>query len=100
MTSVADLDPEALARLATPANLRRGQAIVEQKGVELTAFEPPRVTAKVGGVAAADQRRTVELVVSPAGLKWSCTCTKRADLFCKHCVAAALVACQQEKIRA
>jgi uncharacterized Zn finger protein len=93
MPSVADLaEPEALAHLATPANLRLGHEILNQGGVELIRFEPFRISAKVGGVSAADQRRTVELVSGPAGLKWSCTCTKREDLFCKHCVATALVA--------
>jgi uncharacterized Zn finger protein len=93
MQSVADLvEPEALAHLATPANLRLGRNILDQGGVEPTRSESFRVHAKVGGVAAADQRRTVELISGPAGLQWSCTCTKRADLFCKHCVAAALIA--------
>jgi hypothetical protein len=70
MPSVADLaEPAALARLGTPANLRLGQEILDQGGVELTRFEPLRVSAIVGGVAAADQRRSVELVSSPAGLE-------------------------------
>ncbi len=31
--------------------------------------------------------------VTPLGLAWECTCTtKRRDIFCKHCVAAALAA--------
>jgi uncharacterized Zn finger protein len=93
MQSVADLaEPKALADLATPANLRLGREILDQGGVELTRLEPLHVSAKVGGVAAADQRRTVELISGPAGLAWSCTCTKRKDLFCKHGVAAALAA--------
>jgi uncharacterized Zn finger protein len=96
MPSVADLvEPEAVSHLATPSNLRLGRDILDQGGVELTRFEPSHVSAKVGGVAAADQRRTVELISGPAGLEWSCTCTRREDLFCKHCVAAALVARQK-----
>jgi uncharacterized Zn finger protein len=93
MPSVADLvEPEALARLATPANLRLGHEIVDQGGVELVRFEPLRVSGKVGAVAAASQRRTVELVSGSGGLEWSCACTRRRELFCKHCVAIALVA--------
>ncbi len=83
---------ETFIRLATPAHLRLGQEIVDQEGVELIRSDPLQVRAKVGGVAAARQRRTVELVASPAGLAWSCSCSKRKDLFCKHCVATALVA--------
>jgi uncharacterized Zn finger protein len=96
MRSVADLvEPEAVARLATPSNRRLGREILDQGGIELIRVEPLRISAKVGGVAAADQRRTVELISGPAGLEWSCTCTRREDLFCKHCVAAALVARQK-----
>jgi uncharacterized Zn finger protein len=98
MQPVADLvEPEAVTQLATPSNLRLGQDILDQGGVELTRFEPLRVTAKVGGVAAADQRRTVELVSGAAGLEWSCTCTRREGLFCKHCVATALFARQKAR---
>jgi uncharacterized Zn finger protein len=92
MPAVADLvDHGVLARLATPANLRLGRRIVDQGGVELAAMGPLRISAKVGGFAAAVQRRLVELAHGAAGLKWSCTCTSRRDLFCKHCVATALV---------
>ncbi len=92
MPAVADLvDHRVLARLATPANLRLGRKIVDQGGVELTQLGPLQASAKVGGVAAAVQRRKVELAHGTAGLKWSCACTSRKDLFCKHCVATALV---------
>jgi uncharacterized Zn finger protein len=79
---------EALAILARPANLRLGREIVATGGVELVEFEPPRVVAKVTG----GQRRTVELEVEGGRLRFRCSCTSRADLFCKHCVAAAIVA--------
>jgi uncharacterized Zn finger protein len=91
MTSVADLlGPEILARLAKPANLRLGREIVEDGGVAWIGAGPTTVAAKVGGVPAAEQRRTVELRATQAGLEWSCACTRRKDLFCKHCVAVAL----------
>lgn len=91
MLTVADLTrPDALKTLATPANVRLGQAIVDQQGVAFVTFDPARITAKVGAVPAADQRRTVELTAEPSGLRWSCTCSRRPDLFCKHCVATAL----------
>jgi uncharacterized Zn finger protein len=91
MCSLADLlVPDALARLAKPANLRLGRAIVEEGGVELVRVEPARITARVGGTPAAPQRRTVELKAAFGKLDWSCACTGRRDLFCKHCIAAAM----------
>lgn len=96
MPSIVDLvQPHLLAGLATPANLRLGREIADQGGVALQTATPMRVEAKVGGVAAAGQRRTVELAAEPGGLRWSCACSRRADLFCKHCVAAAMVALQK-----
>lgn len=92
MPSVADLvEPEALVTLATPANLHLGRQILEEGSVELTQLGPLRVEARVGGGALSGQRRTVTLVSAPDGLQWSCTCTRRKDLFCKHCAAAALL---------
>ena len=96
MQSVTDLVHHGvLVRLATPANLRLGRKIVDQGGVELAPSGPLRASAKVGGVAAAGQRRTVELTSTASGLEWSCTCTTRRYLFCKHCVATALVLREQ-----
>jgi len=92
MQSVTDfVHHGVLVRLATPANLRLGRKIVDQGGVELAPYGPLRVSAKVGGVAAAGQLRTVELTSSASRLAWSCTCTTHKDLFCEHCVATALV---------
>ena len=97
MPSVVELsEPNELKRLATPANLRLRQEIIAQDGVTLLEVTPQQVTAKVGGVPAADGRRTVTLKVGQSGLQWSCTCTKR-DLFCKHGVAAALAMASSER---
>jgi uncharacterized Zn finger protein len=91
MSALADLlAPDALAKLSTPANLRLGRAIADEGGVEFTGVEPANVTARVGGTPAAPQRRTVELNAASGKLEWSCACTRRGDLFCKHCVAAAI----------
>jgi hypothetical protein len=100
LASVADLvEPERLEALATPANLRLGRSIAADKGVEFSEFEPLLVRARVGGTADADQRRTVVLQSTSAGLEWSCTCTSAKTLFCKHCVAAALVTWEQAPTR-
>jgi uncharacterized Zn finger protein len=88
MSAVADLvEPDHLRHLATLANLRLGEAIASAGGVELIELGPCQVVARVGS----GQRRRVELASTPQGLAWRCTCTKRPDLFCKHCVAAAIV---------
>ncbi|SED90943.1 hypothetical protein SAMN05519104_4719 [Rhizobiales bacterium GAS188] len=91
--SVADLiaenvlSEESSASLATPANLRLGREIAASGGVELIESGPLRVVAKVTG----GQRRTVALDAVEKRLRFTCTCTSRADLFCKHLVAAAIV---------
>jgi uncharacterized Zn finger protein len=85
--SVADLVPPAVVeKLATRANLRLGREIVASGDVEFLKFSPSRVQAKVTGV----QRRSVELLSDHGELRWRCSCSKKLDLFCKHCVAAAL----------
>jgi uncharacterized Zn finger protein len=85
--SVADLVPQAAIEvLATPSNLRLGREIAAGGGVEFEELGPLRMRAKVTG----GQRRRVELVSDHGKLGWSCSCTKRGDLFCKHCVAAAV----------
>jgi uncharacterized Zn finger protein len=91
METIVELtEPEALKKLATPANFRLGKEIVRQGGVHFGNITSLRVSAKVGGVQAADQRRAVELTAFEDGLHWSCTCSSRRDLFCKHCAAVGL----------
>jgi uncharacterized Zn finger protein len=97
MASIVDLiGSNELKRLATPANLRLGHEIVEQGGVAVIEATPDRVIAKVGGVRAADGRRTATLTLGQSGLEWSCTCSRHSGLFCKHGVAAALAIGQSE----
>ncbi len=86
------IEPGQLSRLAKPANLRLGQQIVAEGGVEWLPAVSGHVKARVGKVPSAGQARTVDLFVGEAGLEWSCTCTRRRELFCKHCVAAAISA--------
>ena len=96
MPSVSDLvEPSTLTVRIAPANLRLGREIADRGDVELIEFGPLRVMARVGGTAASGQRRTVELVSTPNGLEWSCTCTRNRSLFCKHCVATVLIAWQK-----
>ena len=87
MSSVVDLvEPDHLEHIATPANLRLGREIAARGGVEILDFGTCRVAARVSN----GQRRTVELSSTAQGLEWRCSCTKRPELFCKHCVAVAV----------
>jgi uncharacterized Zn finger protein len=92
MSATPLIAPGLFERLATPSNLRLGRQIVAESGVERLSTASGHIKARVGGVPSAEQTRTVEIFVGEDGLKWSCTCTRRRDLFCKHCVAAAVVA--------
>jgi uncharacterized Zn finger protein len=89
--SIADLaDPDFLGRIARPSDLRSGGEIAREGEVELLDVKPGSVVARVkpvGGV-----RRTVTLCETPRGLSWKCSCSSRKDFFCKHCVAAGIVA--------
>ncbi len=81
------LAPEKIYSLARPANLRLGEEIAKDSGVEIVESSPERIVARVrprGGV-----HRTVELSLGGEGLNWKCTCTK-SSLFCKHCVAVGI----------
>lgn len=89
MATITELVNEAaLHLLATPSNYKLGHDIVATGGVTLHTVTPEHVTAKVIG----KQLRTVELNATEHGLKWKCTCTAHEDVFCKHCVATAIVA--------
>ena len=84
--------PEVVQDLATPANVRLGQALAADGSVELVASESGGVEGSVGGGDSATQRRRVTLWLDDQVLTWSCTCTSDPTFFCKHLVAAAIVA--------
>ena len=89
MPSVADLtDQDSILRLSSRSNFRLGQEIADAGGVEFIEFGPVKVVAEVtppGGV-----KRLVTLTSSGWSLAWTCTCTSRVEVFCKHCVAAGI----------
>ena len=91
MTPDAELiDPDSIADVATPANVRLGRELAADGEVVVTTSSPGRIEAQVGGGRSGTQRRRVVLWSSDDGLSWSCTCTNDAHLFCKHLVAAAV----------
>lgn len=97
MTPIADLvQDQVIKKLATPANYQKGQEIAASGGVELVEFGPLRVEAKVKGD---ESRRTVNFQSTGDGLKWKCTCTNDPDLFCQHCVAAAVATLDRSEER-
>ena len=81
-------DIAALKRLAGGAFLR-GEAYHREGRVEILAFEPKRVLARVSGTE--DYR--VNLLGAGATIKGECNCPAFDDYgFCKHMVATALAA--------
>lgn len=74
--------------LASRSNLRYGQDIVKNGQV---IFEKANAFHQVAKVSFRNgETRTVDLLSTPKGLRYKCTCTSRKDLFCKHMVAAGL----------
>ncbi len=86
-----------LEQLALPSNLGYGQAIYRRGGVEIIEQTPQYVEAWAGGLdgtvaEGGGQRRRVKLSSTPKGLAWHCAGNpKDHDIFCKHCVALALL---------
>ena len=95
--SISDLLSTGLVReLATPSNLRYGEAIFRRGGVEIIEYAASKIEAWVGGLDGSvaeggGQRRRTQLFSEPEGLAWHCAGNpKDHDIFCKHCVALAL----------
>lgn len=79
---------ESLKELASRSNFRYGQDIAKNGTIAYEMENAFHVVARVtfrGG-----QARTVDVLSTPKGLRFKCTCTSRKDLFCNHCVAVGL----------
>jgi uncharacterized Zn finger protein len=94
MPSIADLvEEERLQRLADPDALRQGADLAAEDRVQLEAFGPLRVAARVED---ADGGHQVELHSTGDRLEWWCTCPDgQGGVFCRHAVAAARVTWQR-----
>lgn len=77
------IDLEEMEELATPSNIRLGNELAEADEVIILERTVQGVKAKVDG----GQTHMVVMTLGETGLDWTCTCTKDAGLFCKHCVA-------------
>lgn len=79
---------EVLKELASRSNFRYGRDIAKSGTITFDTVNAFHVVARVafrGG-----QTRTVDILSTPKGLRFKCTCTARKDLFCNHCVAVGL----------
>lgn len=79
---------ELLKEWASRSHFRYGQDIAKNGTITFDTVNAFHVVAKVafrGG-----QTRTVDVLSTPKGLRFKCTCTSRKDLFCNHCVAVGL----------
>ena len=91
MSSISDfISPEQVKKLAIPSNIRLGTSIANDGIVEFVEISPKKVIAKVIGPNGSS-KRTVELKVSTSGLEFTCTCSKKLNWFCKHCVATSIL---------
>ncbi len=79
---------ELLKELASRSNFRYGQDIAKNGIITYDMENAFHVVARV--VFRGGQTRTVDVLSTPKGLRFKCTCTSRKDLFCNHCVAVGL----------
>ncbi|MGE5392725.1 MAG: SWIM zinc finger family protein [Candidatus Saccharibacteria bacterium] len=84
---------EQLEELASRSNFRSGKQISEDGTINFSKRNSFNLIAEVK--VNNSEKRTVQLISTPKGLRWKCSCTSRKDLFCKHCVAAAFAANKQ-----
>src|SRR5579872_3699880 len=90
------LDSITLDELAIPSNIRYGTAINKRGGVSIIREEDTAVEAWVGGLKGTvaeggGSKRRVQFRLKDKKLRWHCSGNpKDHDIFCKHCVAAAL----------
>jgi hypothetical protein len=94
MASVTDLvEDSALRHLASAQAYAEGMRDAGAGRVKLGALGPLRVTADVADDEGVWQ---VALRSGSEGLVWSCSCAEgRRYVFCRHCVAAAIITWRQ-----
>ncbi len=86
-----NISENTIKSITTPSNYRLGQELYDNGEVEIIETTASHILAQVGGKDT--QHRKVELVDTPDGLSWKCTCrAAEKRVFCKHCVAAGLEA--------
>jgi hypothetical protein len=93
-----------LGKMALQSNQTYGKAIYRRHGVELVREEQDIIEGWAGGLdgtikEGAGQRRRVKFTLNKqGGLQWHCTGNpKDHQIFCKHCVAAALAKLHEKR---
>ena len=81
---------KVIENLASRSNLRYGKQMAQEDSVTFIKHNSHNIVAEVKH--GNSEKRTVQLISTPKGLRWKCTCTSKKDLFCNHCVAVALSA--------
>lgn len=89
-----EVTEELLKDLASRSNFRLGKDIAKNGLVSFSQTDVLHMVARVE--FRNSQTRTVDVLSTPKGIKWKCTCSSRKDLFCQHCVAVGLIICQGE----
>lgn len=84
------LTEEQIEALATRSYFRYGKQIAEAGDVKVLKTNTFNIVARVQH--AKGEARTVELMSTPKGFRYRCTCSSRKNLFCQHCVAVGLAA--------
>ena len=85
-----------LSTMASVSNIRYGTAIFKRKGVSIIRKSVSEIVTWVGGLAGnslegGGTKRRVHFWIENDQLFWRCTGNpKDHEIFCKHCVAAAL----------
>lgn len=79
---------DQLHKLARRSDIRLGHEIIAAGEVFFGVFKPERVEAKVQSPNSST--RSTRLWLEGDQLKWLCTCTNDAKLFCKHLVATSV----------
>lgn len=79
---------EQIEKLASRSHFRYGKQMAEDGEVTITKSNRFNLeaTVKFGG----HEARKVNIISTPKGLRWKCTCSSKKGFFCQHCVAVAL----------
>lgn len=86
----------SLSTMALPANIKYGKAIFKRGGVALIRKSESEIEIWAGGLPGnssegGGSKRRVHFWIEKDQLSWRCTGNpKDHEIFCKHCVAAAL----------
>lgn len=88
------LKPNFVRTMASPSNFRLGKEIASSGKVDIVESGDAFLSARV--MPEGGETRKVELRSTAQGLTLKCTCSKK-EVFCKHCVAVALVAGKRTK---